>query len=254
MFPNLKLDGILEGEILEQAAPNTTLRTLALVLMKGGQRTKIPDQNLAISANASGNPRVDMVQWSGAALTVKAGVAAVDPDSPAPDAGNIPIAIVWVPSGFTQARNIGSAVAQAKLIALYFVWGLFGWRVGTDTVAAGIVDIADTKMPVYITRVHAGYRAELNCMLQHTVVGGGTELAIASINLNGVTFGQTGRYQVAASTALDFVPCHLSLRNSGTGLAPAVVAGINKWQPRIQSGGASNVTAIQPQIFLAEWA
>jgi hypothetical protein len=246
---NQKLDGIVEGEILQQAAPNTTLRTVGLVVMKSGQRTKIANQNLNISANASGNPRVDLVQWNGTALSVKAGVTGADPDCPAPDAGNVPIAVVWVPTGFTQVLNIGSSAANGKLIALYFVTGLFAWRVGTDTTTSTAgVDIADTKLPLYIPKAHAGFRAELNCLLRHAAVDGAAESASALINLNGNPLPGAQIYVISAATANDQAPAHVSTR-LGT-----ITVGANKWQPRLGTGTGKNVSAISPQVFLSEWA
>lgn len=153
----LKLDGILEGEIAEQSSPDTTLRTIGLVLSKGGQRKKIANGNLSISANASGNPRVDMIQWNGVTLSVKAGTAAADPACPTPDAGNIPIAVVYVPTGFTSARSLGTLTVQAVMIAVYSATrGLWACTIrlsaAQNIAGASNVEFTGVSLPVYIPK------------------------------------------------------------------------------------------------------
>jgi hypothetical protein len=165
----LKLDGILEGEIAEQASPDATLRTIGLVLMKGSTRTKLANMNLTITANSSGNPRVDLVQWNGTALTVKAGTAGADPACPSPDAGNIPIAVVYVPTGFSNVRSLGTGTtSQAVMIAIYgALKGLWAIRrqAGSAQAIADVtlVELTNTSLPVYIPKGGSSrYRLNFN--------------------------------------------------------------------------------------------
>lgn len=151
------VNGIQDGEILEQGTPDLTLRTVGLTLMKDGQKTKVPNGNLTITANASGNPRVDMIQWNGTTLSVKAGTAAADPACPSPDAGYVPIAIVYVPTGFTSVRSLGTLTVQGVMIAVYSsTRGLFACtaRSGGPQNVAGTTptELTGSSLPIYIPR------------------------------------------------------------------------------------------------------
>lgn len=64
--------------------------------------------NLAIGANASGNPRIDLVTHpeAGGAAAVTAGTPAVAPVAPATPAGKIPLATVAVANGAVAPGTI----------------------------------------------------------------------------------------------------------------------------------------------------
>lgn len=126
----LKLNGIVSGQIIQQAVPDRTLRTVSLVLAKDGQRTAVPDQNLSFATNlvGAGTFRADMIQWDGHTLSVKQGVdSTVDPTCPAPDTGNIPVAVIYLPYDFSEIRNMGTRFftgTWGAIVAYYHVTGM----------------------------------------------------------------------------------------------------------------------------------
>lgn len=169
----LKLDGILEGTIKEQGTPDATLQTIGLVVVKGGQRTVITDGNLTITANSSGDPRVDLIEWDGNALSVVAGTAATLPASPSPTAGSIPICGVFVPDSFTEVRNLNYDFinAEAAIISLYnAVGGLFAQRNNSSQVTISSATESEqtgTMLPLYIPRTSFGYRIRHHLLVQN---------------------------------------------------------------------------------------
>jgi hypothetical protein len=166
------LSGLLEGEIVEQAAPNATLRTLALVLLKEGQRTEYPNGNLTITANSSGSPRVDMIQWDGKTLAVLAGTPNGNPQAPSPSANNVPVALVYVPNAFSTVRSFGfveSGVAQARIIGFYHaISGLYAWMGSTasqQTNAIAGTEFTTFRLPVYIPRLGARWQYSMSAFI-----------------------------------------------------------------------------------------
>lgn len=160
------VDGLVSGLVLGDGAARQ-INTLSLVVLKDGAISSIPDAFYTVTNNLSGFPRTDMLQWNGLVLTVKPGIPGTDGPCPAPDAGNIPICLVFVPDspGFVvddmnKQANIGDPV----IVAYYYAnGGLHASRVGAQNDPAltsnVYVDAQEMMLSYYITR--PGFRYEL---------------------------------------------------------------------------------------------
>jgi len=153
------VDGILSGEILAQTVPAMSVRTVSLVVMRGGLQESIPDQTLTITAApAAGLVRCDMVQWNGTTINVKNGTAAAisSADAPTPDSGFIPLALTMVFNGDTTVRDMGkldsTSTSKGRIYAYYFARrGIFAAsQAGQDTTTSG--DDVEVALPLYHPR------------------------------------------------------------------------------------------------------
>lgn len=251
----LKSDGILEGDIAQQASPDTTLRTIGLILAKGGARTKIANGNLSIGTNSSGNPRVDLIQWSGTVLSVKAGTTGADPDCPSPDAGNIPIAAVFVPNGFSTVRSMGyinPGFAQAVVIGLYYASGLFGFITNADgfqTSTGAGVNVTGASLRLYAPTVHAGYRIEFDASVN--IDAAAANGALIQATLDGGSPGSqsnTDSVRIDNFVANDVIPLHAKADS------PTITVGAHKWRGRLAPNvNGNNVTALNWTLTLREF-
>lgn len=86
------------GRTVDIASGTVTIRgrTVAITSKTG----------VAIAANASGNPRYDLVEVTASnTANIVQGTAAADPTPPDPTDGNVVLARVWVPDGETDTTN-----------------------------------------------------------------------------------------------------------------------------------------------------
>lgn len=170
MVDRLNPNGIVSGRLIASSPVGQSVRTLSLVLVKNGIRTAVGDQSIAVTANASGNPRIDMVQWDGKSLTVKAGTAAAAPVCPTPDSGNVPIALLYLPTGYTEVYGIGAGGGGGgHIFAYYYAYsGLFAHRVGVtqdDVSSASYVDVDDMYLSCYFPKSGLGYEFEFAALV-----------------------------------------------------------------------------------------
>jgi len=162
-------NGIVSGYIKEQAAPDRTLAMVSLVVSKSGVATAIANANLTFTTNTSGNPRVDLVQFSGTTISVKAGTAGASPVCPAPDTGYIPVAVAFLPNAYTAIYNIGTEVdAEGVVIAFYTAAnGLYAHRHDNEDIgisSATYVLLESMYLPVYIN--NAGFNYKIDSAMQ----------------------------------------------------------------------------------------
>ncbi len=240
----LKLDGILEGTIEEQAAPDATVRTIGLIVAKEGQRTVITNGNLTITANASGNPRVDMIEWNGNALSVLAGTPAATPASPSPTAGSIPIAAILVPDSFTNVQAFNTLTDTEALFIAYYhaIGGLFAKkRSGTDVTATGSTqtDLDNVGLPLYFPSAGYGYRFESQAVLQNVSL-----VAKSTLNMNH-RFDGAGQANDRAEVTLTARDSGLSelqqITHDSIGEPGSIAVGAHRVVPMVQNAG-NNVT------------
>lgn len=189
-------DGILEGTIGRQVSADDTVRTIGLVLAKSGIRTVVANQNLTVTANASGDPRVDLIEWNGTALSVLAGTPAAIPASPSPTSGRIPIATIYVPDSFSTVLSMGVASAsEAHIIAYYHAFGgLFATRLTSVQVVAadalGLILVA-SRVPVYLPSVKYGWVMKVRVLIENVSAVAKTTLQVFH-RLDSVTTGPSG--------------------------------------------------------------
>lgn len=237
----LKLDGILDGVIDEQAAPDATVRTIGLVVAKGGQRTVVANQNLTITANASGNPRVDMIEWDGNALSVKAGTPAADPDSPSPTAGSIPIALVLVPDSFSTVNAFGSSTnTNAIIMALYHaVGGLYAinWSNAIETISGANVELPNARLPLYFPNPGWGYEITSTILMVNVSVTAKAGFTV-SHRFDGADPGQLGSMNLMAKDTAENERVTLVHRETGfSNLVGGITVGAHRLVPLVSREG-----------------
>jgi hypothetical protein len=160
-------DGIIKG-LLDGDGGARQVNATALYILIGGNIYGPITGAYAVTTNVSGFPRTDLVQFDGANITVKAGTPGATFPCPAPDPGNIPLAVVLVPNSpaaLVDSINKQAALGNPVLVAHYYAnGGLHASRVGVtvDPVSSSstYVDAEEMALSVYFPRV--GYRYELN--------------------------------------------------------------------------------------------
>lgn len=98
--------GVISGcAVTAQGTPDMTLAVAAGTVVVGGTAAQVTAGNVTITANASGNPRFDLVCVDSAGVkSVVAGTAATAPVFPNP-AGKVVLAAVRVPNGAASINN-----------------------------------------------------------------------------------------------------------------------------------------------------
>lgn len=163
----LNCQGIMTGELIGDGAIRQ-VNAVSLVMLKSGVLSVPVTAALAIAANVSGSPRTDLVQWDGSTLTVKTGTPGALFPCPAPDGGNIPIGVVFVPtSAGDLVRDINKQLATADpvIVAHYSAkGGVHASRVGVvpnpATSSLTFVDADEMGLSVFFPQ--SGYKYELN--------------------------------------------------------------------------------------------
>jgi hypothetical protein len=159
--------GIVKG-LLDGDGGIRQVNATALIILRAGILYGPITTTVAVTTNVSGSPRTDLVQYDGVNITVKAGTPGATFPCPAPDPGNIPLAVVLVPNspaGLVNSINKQAALGNPVIVAHYYAnGGLHASRVGvtSDPVSSSstYVDAEEMALSVYFPRV--GYRYELN--------------------------------------------------------------------------------------------
>jgi len=162
----VSMDGIVSG-LVEGDAGVRQLQVTNLVLLRNGALSSAITSLVTVTNNVSGSPRTDLLQWNGTNLTLKAGTPGATAQCPLPDANNIPVAVVYVPtsaSALVRSMNKQSSTSDPVIIAYYYAnGGLHASRVGATsdpaTTSTVYIDADEMFLPVYFPR--AGYRYEL---------------------------------------------------------------------------------------------
>lgn len=163
----LNCQGIMTGELLGDGATRQ-VNAVSLVMLKGGVLSASVTVALVIAANVSGSPRTDLVQWDGTSLTVKTGTPGALFPCPAPDGGNIPIGVVFIPtSAGNLVRDINKQLATSDpvIVAHYCAKsGIHASRVGVtpdpSTSSVTFVDADEMGLSVFFPQ--SGYKYELS--------------------------------------------------------------------------------------------
>lgn len=162
----VSMDGIVSG-MVEGDAGVRQLQVTSLVLLRNGVLSSSITSLVTVTNNISGSPRTDLLQWDGTSLTLKAGTPGATAPCPTPDVNNIPVAVVYVPTGasaLVRSMNKQSSTLDPVIIAYYYAnGGLHASRVGAtsdpSTTSATYIDANEMFLPVYFPRT--GYRYEL---------------------------------------------------------------------------------------------
>jgi hypothetical protein len=116
--------GVVSGCVVTStAAANGSVSVAAGVIRIADRQYTVALTTVAIAANASGNPRFDLITLTatttfgaGATITRTAGTAAASPVFPALPAGSICIAAVYVPNGHTATTTIPANTITDKRV------------------------------------------------------------------------------------------------------------------------------------------
>jgi len=163
----VSMDGIVTG-LVEGDPGVRQLNVVNLVLLRNGILSPTLNALVTVSANVSGNPRTDLLQWNGASLTLKAGTPGATAPCPAPDTNNIPVAVVLVPTGagtLVRSMNKQTLTTDPVIVAYYYAnGGLHASRVGVtsspSTTSTAYIDAHEMHLSAYFPRT--GYRYELS--------------------------------------------------------------------------------------------
>lgn len=186
-------DGIIKG-LIDGDGGTRQINVTSLFILRGGQIYGPFTTTVAVTTNVSGTPRTDLVQFDGISITVKVGTPGVTFPCPSPDAGNIPLAVILVPttpSNLVDSINKQSTILAPVLVAHYYAnGGLHASRVGVvpdpSTSSATYIDADEMALSVYFPRV--GYRYELNwdTVVAQALYGFLNEGALVNMSFDGV--------------------------------------------------------------------
>lgn len=160
-------DGIIKG-LIDGDGGTRQINTTSLYILIGGSIAGPFTGTVAVTNNVSGSPRTDLVQFDGATITVKPGTPGATFPCPAPDTGNIPLAVILVPdspAALVDSVNKQGTTNNPVIVAHYYAnGGLHASRVGVTvdpaSSSATYVDADEMALSVYFPRV--GYKYELN--------------------------------------------------------------------------------------------
>lgn len=186
-------DGIIKGLVDGNAGGPREIVVTSLYILMGGVIYGPFTTTVPVTNNISGSPRTDLVQFDGITITVKPGTPGATFPCPAPDVGNIPLAVVLVPNApfnLVQSINKQSSLSAPVMVAHYYAnGGLHASRVGVTvdptTTSTIFVDAEEMALSVYFPRI--GYRYELNwdTMIKQTLYGFFSEGAFINMSFDG---------------------------------------------------------------------
>lgn len=95
--------GIVSGvAVSPQGTPDMTVAVASGTVRIGGADVAVSSGNLTVTANATGNPRLDLIVVNGSGTkSVRAGTAASTPKFPSIPGSSVVLAAIYVPSGIT---------------------------------------------------------------------------------------------------------------------------------------------------------
>jgi len=241
------VDGILSGLI--QAGPGAMqVQSSSLVVMRNGVQESVPNTTLNVTAADATNPRVDMVQWNGTTLSMKNGVAATisTMNAPSPDAGNIPLALIFIYPNGTTIKDLGQQDATGQFNAIFAYYysrrGLYACLLARQNSSANFNNTADpvVALPVYNARSGI-YRFDYVGSV--TVADGNTSCGLQVIvALDGTSFTGSGTPNTTASQ-VDVGTTSSSAVNTKVSYSRGIItAGVHRWNPIIT--GRINPTSL----------
>lgn len=165
--------GIVDGDITGDGGTRQ-INTAGLSVLIDGRIIPLVDAAYAVTANSSGNPRTDLVQFDGVTLSVKPGTPGSNAPCPAPDTDNIPIAIVLVPdssANLVDEMDSQAATINPVIVAYYYAnGGLIASRVGVTsdptTTSSSYVIAPEMAISAYFTKPGRRYEMEFDTEFQ----------------------------------------------------------------------------------------
>jgi hypothetical protein len=181
-------DGLVSG-LIDGDGGVRQLNFTSAIVCKDGVIGAAFSGTLAVSTNISGSNRWDLLQWNGSVFSMKLGT----PACPAPDAGNVPVAVVLVPdspAGLVRSMNKQATLSEPVIVAYYYAnGGLHASRVGVDfdpsTSSTVFVDANQMELSLYFPKT--GYRYEFNwdTMIKQILYGFFNEGAFINMGYDG---------------------------------------------------------------------
>lgn len=229
----------------------------ALTVARNGLLESVPDTTLNVAAADATNPRVDIVQWDGTTLSVKQGTAASisTMNAPTPDAGNIPISLIFIYPVGTTIRDLGQQDASGQFNAIFAYYyarrGLYACLLSRQDSTGAFSGTADPVVALPVYNVRSGlYRFEFYGTV--SVPDGASALGLqCQPALDGTTFQRVDAIQAYVEGPL------ASLSNSRASVAVAysrtpISAGVHRWNPMLTTRNGVNNTLTYRQAELQE--
>lgn len=243
------VDGILSGTV--QAGPGAMqVQSSSLVVNRSGNLENVPDTTLNVTAADATNPRVDMIQWDGATLSLVTGTPATisTMTCPSPTAGNIPIALIFIYPNGTTIRNLGQQDATGQFNAIFAYYyarrGLYAALLARQSTAGSLGNTADPVVALPIYQPRSGmFRFDYKGTM--TVSDGTNALGLQCIPaLDGTSFTGSGTPNVVANQAYVEGPLG-SLSSSAVTVAVTytraqIAAGAHRWNPMLTNRSANS--------------
>jgi hypothetical protein len=112
--------GVISGcAVTSTGAANGSVTVAAGLVRIGGRRAVVAGGTVAIGANSSGNPRLDLITAdTSATLAAVAGTAAAAPVFPVIPAGRVVLAAVYVANGHTSGTTLAANTITDKRITI----------------------------------------------------------------------------------------------------------------------------------------
>jgi hypothetical protein len=230
------VDGIIAGTVLAGAGL-MQVSSSGLSVIRNNALEVVPNTTLTVSAADATNPRIDMVQWDGATLTLVTGTPASISTiaCPAPTGSNIPICLIFIYANGTTIKDLGYQDSSGQFNAIFAYYyarrGLYAALVArqdSSVASGGVVDPV-VALPVYNARI----------ALYSIAFSGGVSIPDGSIQvgiqvvlrLDGTSIGRTDDAQrLRISTiAMDQTGFAISMQYSRS----QVSAGSHRWNPFI---------------------
>jgi hypothetical protein len=241
------IDGIVSGLI--QAGPGAMqVQSSSLIVMRNGVQETVPNTTLNVTAADATNPRVDMVQWNGTTLSMKNGTAAsiTTISAPTPDAGNIPLSLVFIYPNGTTIKDLGQQDATGQFNAIFAYYyarrGLYACLLARQNSSQAFGGTADpvVALPVYNARSGI-YRFDY--VGSATVADGSASCGLQVIvALDGTSFTGAGGPNTTASQ-VDIGSASNSACNTHVTYSRGIIsAGAHRWNPMIT--GRVNPTSL----------
>ncbi|MCJ7633458.1 hypothetical protein MUP77_13865 [Candidatus Bathyarchaeota archaeon] len=239
------VDGIIEGTVLAGAGA-MQVSSSGLSVIRNNALEVVPNTTLNVSAADATDPRIDMVQWDGATLTLVTGTPALISTlaCPAPTVGNIPLCLIFIYPVGTTIKDLGYQDSSGQFNAIFAYYyarrGLYAALLarGDSLVSGSAVDPV-VALPIYNARV-ALYRIEFSggvTIPDSTTDKVGIQVVL---RLDGTSITRTDdaqRLRVPTQT-LDQTGFAISMQYSRS----QVSAGSHRWNPFI--------TVLQPSSTL----
>ena len=233
------VDGILSGSIIAGAGA-MQVQSSSLTVIRNGASEAIPNQSVNVTAADATNPRVDMVQWDGATLSVKAGTPASisTMNAPTPDANNIPLALIFIYPNGTTIRNMGLQDASGQFNAIFAYYyarrGLYAALLARQDSSVSSALQADpvVALPVYHPRtgvVSISYDGSV------VTAGGAIPLGVfVTLHLDAVNIIRSQCAQRYIESPLATIASNAEAQVNMKYSRGNVSSGVHRWTPMVQ--------------------